>query len=101
MVTSRTGTTTWKAIRRRALQEARANGHTACPWCKTEMDFGNVRKPNSAEADHIIPHARGGRDTLSNVVIICAACNQSKGNRAAPKQKGVLKRTPVHPSRKW
>ena len=30
--------------------------------------------------DHVIPHARGGRTTLDNMVITCAPCNYGRMN---------------------
>ena len=33
------------------------------------------------EVDHIIPHARGGKTTLSNLCLACRRCNEFKGNR--------------------
>lgn len=33
------------------------------------------------QADHILPHSKGGRTTLDNSELLCAYHNQSKGNR--------------------
>ena len=33
------------------------------------------------QADHVIPHARGGRTTLDNAELLCSYHNQSKGER--------------------
>jgi 5-methylcytosine-specific restriction endonuclease McrA len=37
--------------------------------------------PNSPELDHIIPLAKGGDHTKSNVQCVCASCNRKKGAR--------------------
>jgi len=31
--------------------------------------------------DHVIPWSRGGKDTADNLVVACAACNLSKGDK--------------------
>lgn len=95
MVTSRTGTTAWKNLRKYALRQAQLQGLTRCPSCKTPLNYLQGRTPSSAEVDHIIPHSRGGLDRIDNVTVLCRACNQSKGNRTAPKPKSVMARTPL------
>jgi 5-methylcytosine-specific restriction protein A len=82
MGTSRTGTSRWKHLRAQALREAQAQGITHCPECTTPLNYTEGRQPNSAEPDHIIPHANGGQDTLDNIRILCRRCNQSRGNRS-------------------
>jgi 5-methylcytosine-specific restriction endonuclease McrA len=79
MPTSRTGTSRWKTLRAKALRAAQAQGITNCPDCGTLLDYETGRLPASAEADHIIPHARGGQDTLDNIRICCRRCNQKRG----------------------
>ncbi|MBT8163053.1 MULTISPECIES: HNH endonuclease [Arthrobacter] len=101
IATSRTGTATWKRIRKRALKEAQERGITRCPYCKVTLNYEVSRLPSSAEPDHIIPHEKGGPDALHNLRIICRACNISKSNRAAPKAQTVLRATPLKTSRRW
>ena len=46
-----------------------------CQYCGR----GLTRK--EAQADHLIPKARGGTKTLDNLVLCCEPCNQKKGCR--------------------
>ena len=80
MATSRTGTTRWKNLRTRALNGARAHGQATCPLCNRPLAWGTTRQPLSPEPDHIIPHARGGADSMDNLRIICRDCNIKRGN---------------------
>lgn len=101
MATSRTGTSQWKKVRKRALHLAQAQGKDRCPYCRVELDYTQGLKPNSAEPDHVFAHANGGQDTLENLSVCCRRCNQSKGNRPAPKTSTVLAVKPLKTSRKW
>lgn len=101
MATSRTGTSQWKKVRKRALHLAQAQGIDRCPYCRVELDYETSRTPASAEPDHVIAHANGGQDRVDNVAICCRKCNQSKGNRPAPKTKTVLAAKPLKTSRAW
>jgi 5-methylcytosine-specific restriction endonuclease McrA len=101
MATSRTGTSTWKKIRKRALHLAQAQGQTHCPYCRTLLDYVTSLTPSSAEVDHITAHARGGQDRLDSVQVICRRCNQSKGSKPAPKTVTVLTTKPLRTSRQW
>lgn len=99
MATSRTGTATWKRVRGQAIYRAKRGGLTNCPDCNVLLDYDVGLTPASAEVDHIIPHSLGGRDVHDNVRVCCRLCNQSKGNRAAPKAK--IDPLPLKTSRKW
>ena len=81
MVTSRTGLATHLNFRRRVLARDKAAGITHCPECRVLMDYEVSRQPNSAEPDHIVPHAYGGTNDVSNGRTICRRCNQSRGGR--------------------
>lgn len=49
--------------------------------------------------DHVLPHSRGGGNSLDNVVIACAPCNFARGNLCI-EQVGILdpRQRPVNPS---
>lgn len=98
---SRTGTTEWLRIRAYILKRDEANDVTHCRYCNTRLNYKVSRQPNSAEPDHIVPWERGGRNTEHNLISICRRCNQSKGNRNAPKQATLTKAKPLRVSRQW
>lgn len=57
-----------------------------CVGCKEEVTWDNYH------ADHVKPHSRGGRTGVENGQVLCARCNTSKGNRAAPKRGRPVRR---------
>ena len=91
MATSRTGTTKWITLRRKAIRQAQHAGQRTCPLCRTYLNWTASGHPDSPEADHITPHAEGGTDTLDNVRIICRQCNQRRGGQLG-KQRAQQKR---------
>ena len=99
MATSRTGTAVWKNLVIRAKARAKRLGITHCRHCGSLLNYEQGLLPNSAEPDHLIPHALGGKDHLDNLEVICRRCNQSKGHRDAPKANKTP--APLKTSRKW
>ena len=51
----------------------RDNGTCQSPECGKQIAF------NEMEADHIIPHSRGGQTTIDNGRALCRQCNARKG----------------------
>ncbi|MEW1813294.1 HNH endonuclease [Pseudarthrobacter phenanthrenivorans] len=102
MATSRTGTAQWKRVRDQALAEAREAGLTTCPLCGVWLDWDHSRRPNSPEADHVVPHALGGPDAIENVRVICRLDNGRLGgavNKRRPRQ--VVTATDLDASPIW
>ena len=79
---SRTSTKEHKQFRKQVLAKAQAMGITHCPACGIKLQYHNdgQRKPNSAEADHIIPASLGGTNHPDNGRVLCAKCNSRRGN---------------------
>ena len=79
---SRTSTKEHRQFRKQVLARAQAIGITHCPACGTKLQYNNngERKPNSAEADHIIPASLGGTNHPDNGRVLCAKCNSRRGN---------------------
>lgn len=46
-----------------------------CSTCKKSLTWNNFT------IDHIKPHSRGGRSTISNAELMCKSCNSRKGAR--------------------
>ncbi|MGO3147098.1 MAG: HNH endonuclease [Leucobacter sp.] len=94
ITTSRTGTAKYKRWRINILHQAQHEGITHCPCkaacthhsgrpCLVRLDYNQGKRPNSAEPDHITPHAQGGRETHDNGQVLCRRCNQSQGDKRA------------------
>ncbi len=48
--------------------------------------------------DHIIPKARGGKESWSNLTTACITCNNKKGNRTPEEANMQLKNKPYKPN---
>lgn len=46
-----------------------------CPHCGKQCTYGEM------EGDHVVPYSKGGKTEYSNLQMLCAPCNRSKGNR--------------------
>ena len=79
---SRTSTREHRQFRKQVLARAQAMDITHCPACGVKLQYNNngERKPNSAEADHIIPASLGGTNHPDNGRVLCAKCNSRRGN---------------------
>jgi len=54
--------------------------HRCCPMCR--RDWGSIPPRASGDvitADHIVPIAKGGANTISNIQPLCYSCNSKKG----------------------
>ncbi len=60
-----------------------------CQYC------GKRKTTTELTFDHLIPRARGGRTTWTNVVTACSACNLRKGCHA-PAEAGMFPRIPPY-----
>lgn len=99
MATSRTGTAQWKRVVAFVRRQARQDGLECCPSCARHLEWDRPGLPGSVEVDHIVPHSRGGEDTVANARILCRTCNRSRGNRDAPRPATVQAAAPLKVSR--
>ena len=53
-------------------------------------------EPQTYEYDHIMPHARGGDNSLSNLQILCPEANQAKGMMTDQEFKDLCKEVIIH-----
>jgi len=60
-----------------------------CQYCGTKRDL---------TIDHVIPRAKGGADTWTNLVTACKKCNAKKGNHTLEGSSLTLRRRPYKPS---
>lgn len=60
-----------------------------CQYCGTKRDL---------TIDHVIPRAKGGADTWTNLVTACKKCNAKKGNYTLEVANMALRRRPYKPS---
>ena len=52
-----------------------------CAYCSIQLTHENTNAPTYYNIEHIIPIAKKGENTLSNVVPSCQRCNKSKYNK--------------------
>jgi len=48
--------------------------------------------------DHVIPKAKGGKDSWDNLVTACLPCNNKKGDRTPDEANMILRIKPLKPS---
>lgn len=107
----RTSTTEHKRWRTKVINAAKANGQSTCPLCHVWLDWERAGHPNSVEADHIVPAALGGTNTLDNGRAICRTCNRKLGGhvgarsvaraRSSRRSPDLGRRIALETSRRW
>lgn len=68
-------------VRQAALQAFERSGRI-CPGVDKKTKQHKLRENDRIEFDHILPHARRGASTYSNIQVLCVACNRLKRNTA-------------------
>lgn len=53
------------------IEKIKSNNY--CWYCGKEME------PSKLTKDHVFPRIKGGKDCLDNIIMVCKACNSSKG----------------------
>jgi CRISPR/Cas system Type II protein with McrA/HNH and RuvC-like nuclease domain len=73
------------------LKQLQAALKGRCFYCRRRISFRvHSLDPHAATVDHFFPLALGGRDSISNVVLACTACNRKKGE-APPNLQDILR----------
>lgn len=71
----------WTSKRRKNRRKRLRKDHGEnCHWCGVAMEFDNVKSPQSATVDHLVPVSRGGSNRVKNTVLACRACNNARGD---------------------
>ena len=63
-----------------------------CQYCKIKVS------QKTATIDHVIPKSKGGKNTWTNTVTSCDACNSKKGSKTLKEANMKLISTPIRPS---
>ena len=67
--------------------------HFPCALTGRPLKFN---EPHTYEYDHIMPHSRGGDNSLSNLQILCPEANQAKGMMTDDEFKDLCKEVIIH-----
>ena len=64
-------------------EEAKAAGHSNCPYCAMSDNANRTRiwKLTEMDADHVTAWSNGGATDISNCEMLCKSHNRAKGNR--------------------
>lgn len=67
-------------IRKEIRDQLKSQFPDELPWGKINLSQHAAFQAMWLQYDHILPHARGGRTTLENMIITCAPCNYGRMN---------------------
>ena len=67
----------------------------AVPWGAGNLSEHAAFQGLWCQFDHVVPHCRGGDNSLYNVVVTCAGCNYGRGDRML-EEVGVIDPRPMH-----
>jgi hypothetical protein len=67
-------------IRETIRRRIRNSYPDALPWGRTNLTQHAAFQAMWVQYDHLLPHARGGDNSLDNIVITCAPCNFGRMN---------------------
>lgn len=85
----------WLAIRRPrsrpaipqwVIRSVIARDGMLCRYCGRRVHQRRSGGPGRLHLDHVVPFSAGGKATVDNLVVSCAGCNLSKGNREGPRK---------------
>ena len=51
----------------------------SCAYCWSGMTL-DLKQPNTATLDHIVPKSKGGLSNVYNLIAVCYTCNQEKSD---------------------
>lgn len=79
-----------RRVRPRAINHYRVNGEIGnCPYCNVRMTR-NRDQDNTVTRDHIIPKSRNGGHEIDNIILVCWACNNARGDLSVDEFKALL-----------
>jgi 5-methylcytosine-specific restriction endonuclease McrA len=65
-------------VRKEVRQRIKRHYPEALGWGRRNAECHAAFQAMWAQYDHVIPHARGGTNELSNLVVTCAPCNYAR-----------------------
>ena len=76
----------WHTVLRRRLEQKQldSHGYNFCEICNKKVHPAHAvgaRDHDTLTADHIVPKAKGGTNTITNLQIACFECNQKKADK--------------------
>ncbi len=73
----------------------------AVPWGGTNSSQHAAFQALWMQFDHVLPHSRGGDNSLSNIVVTCAGCNYGRMDNTLEELGLIDPRSKAVPESKW